>query len=410
MSNGAEGTLWCEPGSGLRTITFRSRVTESVPDRGLEAADRQLAWLMSLAGVVLIATYTSGAVADWYAFATWWNLGGVVVLLIIAGLAVAGRVLPMRVLRAGWRAAPILGVILLATGFLAYRGPAETVVPPWLWTVEAVLVSYPVLWLRALPSVLFALGSASLPALSGWLFLGSVPQSVVIGTPTHFSNVGLVALLLGVRGQLIRLRRVEALAERQELDQARAAAQAHHRGVLARLVHDELLSVFTAAMALSGPAPPAMRTEARDAVALLERGASVASDDGQQTTREALAGLVELVRGIAPECTVDARPMPGTVPTAVLEGIGGAAAEALRNSMRHAGPAASREVTVRVGPDAVRLMIRDDGPGFDPESVDLARMGIRDSVLGRMRALPGGRAELRTAPGTGTEVVLEWTR
>lgn len=50
-----KGTLWCEPGSGLRTITC-SRVTESVPDRGLEAADRQLGWLMSLAGVVLIAT------------------------------------------------------------------------------------------------------------------------------------------------------------------------------------------------------------------------------------------------------------------------------------------------------------------------------------------------------------------
>ena len=45
-----------------------------------------------------------------------------------------------------------ISITTLATGFLAYRGPAETVVPPWLWTVEAVLVSYPVLWLRALPS------------------------------------------------------------------------------------------------------------------------------------------------------------------------------------------------------------------------------------------------------------------
>lgn len=385
-------------------------MTDAVPDRGIWAADRQLGWLMSLGGVVLIATYTSGAMADWDAFATWWNVGGVLVLSIICGLAVAGRVLPQRVLRAGWMVAPALGVVLLATCFAAYRGPGDAAALPWLWTVEAVLVSYPVLWLRPLGAVLFALTSASLPALSGLLFLGGIPQLVASSTPTHLSNLGFVAVFLGVRRHVARLRAAEALAERRELDRARAAARARHREVLARLVHDELLSVFSAAMVLSGPAPVAVRAEAREALVLLERAASTdGADDRPRTTREALAELVALVQAIDAECAVRAESGPGAVPSAVVDRVGRAAAEALRNSVRHAGPGTARSVELRVYPELVRFVVRDDGAGFDPDGVDPARLGVRQSILGRMRALDGGRAELRSAPGSGTEVLVEWT-
>lgn len=384
-------------------------MTEPGVERGTGVADRQLGWLMSLCGVVLIAGRTAGTMTAWDAFATAWNLGGLLVLLIIGGLAVAGRVLPMPVLRAGWIAAPILGAVLFATSFAAYRGPDPDAALPWIWTVEPVLVSYLVLWLRPLPAVLFALASASLPAVSGLIVLGSIPEVVAASTPAHLSNLGLVAIFLGIRSHLIRLRAAEVRAEQQELARDRTAAEARRREMLARLVHDELLSVLTAAMAFSGPAPDALRTEARSALGLLRRAASTAPDaHRQRATREALAELVAVVRSIDPDCPVQADVRPGMVPAGAVETLSQATAEALRNSVRHAGPGAARAVEVRVHPGALRLIVRDDGGGFDPDAVDPARLGVRSSVLGRMRAVEGGRAELRSAPGAGTEVVLEW--
>ena len=384
-------------------------MTEPGVERGTWAADRQLGWLMSLCGVVLIAGRTVGAMTAWDAFATVWNFGGVLVLLIIGGLAVGGRVLPMPLLRAGWMTAPILGAVLFATSFAAYRGPDATAALPWIWTVEPVLVSYLVLWLRPLPAVLFALLSASLPAVSGLIVLGSAPATVSVITPAHLSNLGLVAIFLGVRGQLIRLRTDEARAEQRELERERTAADARRRETLARLVHDELLSVFTAAMAFSGSAPDPLRAEARAALGLLSRAASTGTDEEHQRgTREALAELVAVVRSIDPDCPVQTDLRPGSVPADVVEALGRAAAEALRNSVRHAGPDAARGVELLVHPGRLRVVVRDDGRGFDPDGVHPARIGVRGSVLGRMRALDGGRAELRTAPGSGTEVVLEW--
>ncbi len=385
-------------------------MTEPGVDRGTWAADRQLGWLMSLCGVVLIAGRTVAAMADWTAFATWWNVAGLVVLLIICALAVGGRVLPEQLLRAGWMTAPVLGAVLFATSFAAYRGPDAGAVLPWIWTVEPVLVSYLVLWLRPLPAVLFALASASMPAVSGLLALGFVPHVVAANTPAHLSNLGFVGIFLGIRSHLIRLRRAEVRAERRELERVRADADARRREVLAGLVHDELLSVFTAAMAFSGPAPDPLRGEARAALGLLSRAASDETDGGRPlTTREALADLVGVVRAVDPDCRVQAEAQPGTVPAEVVERLGQAAAEALRNSIRHAGPTATREVEVWVGADGVRLAVRDDGRGFDPDQLAPERLGVRSSVLGRVEALPGGHAQLRTAPGSGTEVILAWS-
>lgn len=385
-------------------------MTEPDLDRGIRAADRQLGWLMSLCGVVLVVGRTLGAMtSSWDAFVTPWNVGGVLVLLIIVGLAAAGRVLPMRLLRVGWMAAPILGGVLFATGFAAYRGTDAGAALPWIWTAEPILVSYLVLWLRPLPAVLGALVSAWLPAISGLLVVGSVPEAVSVITPAQLSNLGLVVIFLGIRSQLIRLRTDEARAEQRELERERTAAEARRRESLARLVHDELLSVFTAAMAFSGPAPDALRTEARAALGLLSRATSTEADQGRRGTREALAELVAVIRSIDPDCPVQADVGPGSVPADVVEILGRAAAEALRNSVRHAGPDAGRGVELQVHPGRLRLVVRDDGPGFDPDDVHPARIGVRGSVLGRMRALDGGRAELRTAPGSGTEVILEWS-
>jgi signal transduction histidine kinase len=96
----------------------------------------------------------------------------------------------------------------------------------------------------------------------------------------------------------------------------------------------------------------------------------------------------------------------------VVRAIVAAAAEAVRNSVRHGrADGAPPTVTVAVHPGrepgAVRVEVRDDGRGFRPEAVPPGRLGLRVSVLGRMRAV-GGRADVVSGPGLGTAVVLSW--
>lgn len=76
--------------------------------------------------------------------------------------------------------------------------------------------------------------------------------------------------------------------------------------------------------------------------------------------------------------------------------------EALVNASLHAAPPIS--AYVEVGPDQIETFVRDHGPGFDPETVPADRLGVRESILGRM-ARHGGSARVRRLED-GTEVSL----
>lgn len=364
---------------------------------------------MSLGGLALMVGQTARALEHAPDFAAWWNVGGALVAVAILAVATAGLVLPFRLLQVIWSTAAVFGIVLNLASFAAFHGADPEAVLPWVWTLEPVLVSYLVLRVRPATAIACALVSGALPAVSGLLFLGYVPAVVLINTPAHLSNVGFVAIFLGIRAGLTRLRIAEAEAEEQSTRRARSEADARRKEALARLVHDDLLSVLTAAISFQGSPPPALRAEARSALSLLDKATALdPGDHGRRTTREALADLVAVVRAVDPICQVRSELEDGTVPDGVLEALGQAAAEALRNSVRHAGPSALRVVELGIGPRRMTVTIRDDGPGFELTGIDPARLGVRHSILARMGALAGGHAEIRTAPGAGTEVFLAW--
>ena len=87
-----------------------------------------------------------------------------------------------------------------------------------------------------------------------------------------------------------------------------------------------------------------------------------------------------------------------------LAALGAATREALLNSAKHSGATAA-DLYTEVTPERVSVFVRDRGKGFDPETVPDDRRGLRDSVRGRLTRL-GGTAEVRSAPGEGTEVEL----
>lgn len=86
-----------------------------------------------------------------------------------------------------------------------------------------------------------------------------------------------------------------------------------------------------------------------------------------------------------------------------------AAREAMVNAAKYGGEGGAVQVYAEVEGRTVFISVRDRGPGFDPDAVPEDRMGVRESIIGRMQR-NGGTARLRSVPGGGTEVELEMER
>ncbi|MFJ4871038.1 PspC domain-containing protein [Streptomyces sp. NPDC088757] len=86
-----------------------------------------------------------------------------------------------------------------------------------------------------------------------------------------------------------------------------------------------------------------------------------------------------------------------------------AAREAMVNAAKYGGEGGAVQVFAEVDGRTVFVSVRDRGPGFDLDDVPEDRMGVRESIIGRMRR-NGGTARLRSPQGGGTEVELEMER
>lgn len=207
---------------------------------------------------------------------------------------------------------------------------------------------------------------------------------------------------------------------------ATSAARSRERARFDALVHDRVIATLIAVT--PGPGSRVLASQAASAVAELERLAH--ADDtarthgatlGQDISGEnALAALrmeiaevredVEVITDIDHDaCT------PLAYPGEAVVALGQAAAEAVRNAVRHAGTHAQIAVLVELSANTVRLTVADDGVGFDEQAVPPDRLGIAVSIRRRMAAVPGGFSRLRSdvaAAGAegGTTVQVGWVR
>ncbi|MGC0334810.1 signal transduction histidine kinase [Streptomyces sp. SAI-170] len=97
---------------------------------------------------------------------------------------------------------------------------------------------------------------------------------------------------------------------------------------------------------------------------------------------------------------------PLDLPHDVVESLAGAVHEALANVARHADCRAARVAARPLGQGVV-VEVTDSGVGFDPDAVPAHRRGLRESVVGRMRAV-GGSARAVSSAGAGTRIELRW--
>jgi signal transduction histidine kinase len=122
---------------------------------------------------------------------------------------------------------------------------------------------------------------------------------------------------------------------------------------------------------------------------------AAALDEVGGEVEDAYAVTVEVVV-VGPDASVDTSDS--------LQALVAAAREALVNAARHAQVAAV-SLYAEVESEQVSVFVRDRGVGFDPGTVEPSRHGVRGSIIGRMER-HGGRAEIISTPGEGTEVRL----
>lgn len=285
------------------------------------------------------------------------------------------------------------------------------------WILPAAYVGDPISWIIGGASVAIFVASWSMAPV--WTIVLAVAESAAFlagvvagGAPLIGShdNQAAIFLLQGFLAVAVsRLIRHGARRADTTLDHvARARAELtversrlRSRRQFERNLHDTVLSTLTVlARGTLRTRLDLVRARCGRDLALLDR-------------LDELPDTAGLFAGIAWEAGCRAMPVrlalpdrEPRLPPDVVEAIAGAVRESLSNVERHAR-ADGAEVSAAFVDGGVRIVVRDDGRGFDPTVTASDQTGVRRSIIERM-ATVGGSADVASAPGAGTAVTLSW--
>lgn len=334
----------------------------------------------------------------------------------------------------------LLGVVLGGIVAVALR-PRRWVLFCYFGVAGLATVGYQVLLLSGDPGIVatspylvnrptLALVLVSIPATRpligiGWAFLGFVVAMIagivafVLAGLTFTPGYGPLMVVAISSVAYLTLAAIQARVRRRvpnfdELE-AETLALAHGADLARRttaVVHDTLLNDLSVVMSAPDQLDGRQRRKLLDDLEIL-RGADwiTASAPSGEPKREDTGLRNDFLR-LASEFQrrglslhITGTPLARHVVAAdVAEALLASVRAVLENVVKHSG-AATAEVELIAEPHTVTVMITDQGKGFDPSAVPSDRLGLRGSVVHRLEAV-GGRADIWSAPGAGTSVVL----
>jgi signal transduction histidine kinase len=245
---------------------------------------------------------------------------------------------------------------------------------------------------------------------------GAVPFAL------HFDDLSGSGTALAWLVMTVHLVLAAVLGERMRAERERRAelAAAEERARIARELHDVVAHALSVVIAQADGGRYAAAADPRAAASALDTIAANARE-AQGELRRALGllgGPTEAARAPQPgvgelpalvERTRDAglpidfaqRGSPRPVPAATGMAVYRVVQEALTNVLRHAGPGAAARLELRWEPDAVSVVVRDDGLGGGARGDGRGRglAGMRERVEPR-----GGTLRAGPLPGGGFEV------
>jgi len=215
----------------------------------------------------------------------------------------------------------------------------------------------------------------------------------------------------------------EASAGLRQLTSRLESAEEEARTRISRELHDEFGQTLTAAkinlqMLRSKAKDPAVVQRLDDSVGMVDRMIRQARDIARGLRPPLLdeAGLVpaleDHLKALAKRADVhiefEAAPGVANSPPGLNTTVFRIVQEAVNNALRHADAATIR-VVLRDEPDALRVVIADDGVGFDPEVVGRRiRRGEHLGLLGMTERVrnAGGTIDLESRPGAGSHIAV----
>lgn len=238
-----------------------------------------------------------------------------------------------------------------------------------------------------------ALAGGAMWWFSRWEFTTQPVLRAIVVPPVILLGVGLLLAPWWMR--LIRQVGVERMERVREFERAEIAAH----------LHDSVLQTLTLIRKNAGDA---------DTVARLARAQERDLRSYLYQDRRTEAGSVATALAAAIAQVEDANAVAidtvsvGDAPTdKCLRAAVAAVKEAASNAARHGLPPIS--VYAELTPERYDVFVRDSGPGFNPKRVPADRLGIRESIIGRV-SRHGGTATVTSKRGTRTEVHISMPR
>lgn len=304
--------------------------------------------------------------------------------------------------------------LVLAVWVVRFEASAATpVAEPWPYFLLAVapvgaIVAFPLAW-----QLVLAIGVPSLFAV-GRILHGR-------GDPAFWEQVLYdvsIALLLGVAYVFVAwtLRGVAAGVDAARTEAVSAYSDAtglesaeRERVEVASLMHDSVLAaLISSARAATDREHELAVSMARDALGRLAN-----ADDGMVIgTNEpvTVARVTHEVREATAQLGADLDvPMPHSarseVPARAARALVLATTQAVSNAIEHADRRGLSVAIESLDP-GIRIVVSDEGPGFDVDRIPADRLGIRGSIVARLAAA-GAHAEIASSPD-GTVVTLTY--
>jgi signal transduction histidine kinase/phage shock protein PspC (stress-responsive transcriptional regulator) len=290
------------------------------------------------------------------------------------------------------------------------------------WPAVLAAVGFAVLWARdtddgrgrwdlasmATPVEALLSGRISLPrvALGGILILGGMAILLAVTTSFEAATSVVLAVLVTIGGTALLAGPWAWNVGRQLIEERSSRIRSEARAEMAAHLHDSVLQTLALIQRAREPREMATlaRTQERELRAWLYGRAPSVHGVRLRDAIDEMAGEIERRHQVTVETVVvgdaelDDR----------LRALVAACTEATLNAAKHSG-ALEISVYVEAETDAVTAFVRDQGTGFDRESVPGDRRGIADSIVARMERR-GGSAEINTKPGSGSEVILRLPR
>ncbi|WP_440708481.1 sensor histidine kinase [Herbiconiux sp. YIM B11900] len=306
-------------------------------------------------------------------------------------------------------------VILLLWPFAVRDADAAIGTQPWLWYIVTVAIAAAGI---AFPIVWAGVYTVAVPVIYAVLRIlpvgGQAPWEIAVLDAFYALVLGafIVIVVAALRAAASRVDDAQATATGRYAEAAKQHAAEQERTRVDTVIHDRVLSSLLAASRSASEADRTLAVQMAERALVALQSADAETAGGRL---QPLHVLAERCRALADTLAADIRftaegDLRALVPDRVAEGVYSATVQAMVNSIRHAGDGrvVHRTLTVHGWGDAgFSVVVADDGAGFDPAAVPADRLGLRISIRERVDSV-GGIAEIRSAPGAGTSVVLEW--